>query len=257
MLRLFALVPPPPVPVDAHGDWVTVEAALGLRLPADYKALVGAYGSGEFDEVSLLTPFAPNDSANLIARARELLPTFGPFRESWPEDYPHRLYPEPGGLLEWGSHGAGHQLCWQTGGDPDAWPVVLVAEDGGTFRYEMGLADLLFGYLSGALEVEPLLPAPPRPWFDTFRARISVSARLGASERPFEERLRVLRELLAPTADRRNYEGQANTFKAVERDWLVTYEDTYAHQLRIACPPEDADAARAMIVTATAALTAA
>jgi SUKH superfamily protein len=154
---LEALVAPPQAPVAADGDWAAVEETLGLRLPADYKALVARYGSGEFAEVGLLTPFAA-EPINLIARAMDLLPTFGPFREAWPEDYPHLLYPEPGGLLEWGNHGAGHQLCWQTGGDPDAWPIVLVSEDCETFRYDLGLAELLFAYLSGGLEVESFLP---------------------------------------------------------------------------------------------------
>lgn len=252
MLPLFDLVPPPSSPFDATGDWAAVEETLGLRLPADYKALVTRYGSGEFDEIVLLTPFAP-DSVNLVARARDLLPTFGPFRADWPDDYPHLLYPEPDGLLEWGSHGAGHQLCWQTGGDPDGWPIVLVAEDGGTFRHDLGLADLLFEYLSGARQVEPFLPAPPVPWFDTFRTRVSVTVRLDDSALPFADRLRVVVELLAPTADRRNHGDDdipVHNFEAVGRDWLVTYADWPAHEIRVACPPDDADAARAMIAAA-------
>jgi hypothetical protein len=42
---LVRLVPPPAEPVDAHGDWDAVEAALGLGIPIDFKTLITRYGS--------------------------------------------------------------------------------------------------------------------------------------------------------------------------------------------------------------------
>src|SRR5688572_9224139 len=66
---LVALVPPPTEPVDARGDWHEVEAALGLALPADFKALIERYGLGQFvDHITPLTPFGAHGL--LIERAQ-------------------------------------------------------------------------------------------------------------------------------------------------------------------------------------------
>lgn len=36
----------------------------------------------------------------------------------------------------------------------------------------------------------------------------------------------------------------------MNRDWLVTYETAYGHQIRVAFPPDDAATARAVITAA-------
>src|SRR4051794_23736409 len=46
--ELTGLIPPPTSPVDARGDWNSVESALGLKLPTDYKQIIEAYGTGRF-----------------------------------------------------------------------------------------------------------------------------------------------------------------------------------------------------------------
>src|SRR6266542_3842508 len=124
---LVRLVPPPAAPVDADGDWSAVEAALGLRLPADFQALVGRYGVGQFGDISLWTPFAKRLDGvfDLVKHARRLVDFHRPLRDELPEDFPHPLYPEPGGLLEWASTSNGDSRCWLTGGDPDSWPAVV------------------------------------------------------------------------------------------------------------------------------------
>ncbi|MBB3732477.1 SMI1/KNR4 family protein [Nonomuraea dietziae] len=76
---LVALVPPPTEPVDARGDWHEVEAALGLALPTDFKALIERYGLGQFvDHITPLTPFGAHGPADRArsgtARQRAALP---------------------------------------------------------------------------------------------------------------------------------------------------------------------------------------
>src|SRR5690606_17098298 len=129
----------------------TVEESLGVRLPAEFKELLRRYGLGEFDDIMLLTPFAPDDqpSADLVKRARELLPTFAQHREEWPEDFPFPLYPEPEGLLEWAVTGNGDSLCWLTTGDPDQWPVVVWNIRDGAERSSASAAEFLASYLGG------------------------------------------------------------------------------------------------------------
>ncbi len=154
---LVRLVAPPVVPVAASGDWTRVESALGLQLPADFKALLGHYGVGQFDDIWLRTLFLPG---NLVEHALAQLDL-------------HRPYLSEGHL-------------------------------------------------------------------------------------PYPDRLRVLRSVLAPTADRGTFDndrgGRQDHFKAVNRDWLLTYETAYGHQIRVAFAPEDADTVRVVIGEAARAM---
>jgi len=43
-------------------------------------------------------------------------------------------------------------------------------------------------------------------------------------------------------------------FKAVDRDWLLTYENAYGHQIRVAFPPEDEHEARRVVMRAARAM---
>ncbi|MDI6100461.1 hypothetical protein QLQ12_17775 [Actinoplanes sp. NEAU-A12] len=68
---LLALVPPPPVRPRVEVDWNLVEAAIGVRLPADYKSLVGIYGAGRFDRfLTVYQPVTPFLSTELAYQAR-------------------------------------------------------------------------------------------------------------------------------------------------------------------------------------------
>ncbi|MEU4805458.1 SMI1/KNR4 family protein [Actinosynnema sp. NPDC023587] len=253
---LTSLVPPPAVPVGAEGDWHRVEADLGLRLPADYRELVTRYGSGGFGDIGLLTPFDPcaGGAGSLVGRAHALLDLHGPFRDEWPEDVPFPLHPEPGGVLEWALTGNGDALCWLTEGDPDDWPTVVWNVRGGAERFDLGAVALLHGYLVGRCEAR-LLPAPPSvPWFDPYRELSHVCFTLSDGELPYVERLRILRAALHPTADRGGFDNgdgvRQDHFKAVAREWRLTYENCYGHQVRVAFPPAEADEVRAVVLDA-------
>jgi hypothetical protein len=78
-----------------------------------------------------------------------------------------------------------------------------------------------------------------------------VFVQLSESELPYLEQLRKLREVLAPTADRGSFEldsgRREDHFKAIERDWLLMYENNYGYRIRVALPPEDESEARAVI----------
>jgi hypothetical protein len=251
---LVSLVPPPAAPVDAHGDWAAVEAALGLRLPADFQALIARYGLGSFADVTLLTPFDTHTGGllDLVRHARDLRDMFEGHRADWPEDFPHPLYPEPGGLLEWAGTGDGDMLCWLTTGAADTWPVVVWNIREGAHRYDVGAVELLHGYLGGRREVELLRQPPAVPWFDPYRERTFVNATLSDSDLPYAERLGILSDLLAPTEDRGSHvddvlDRRQDHFKAVTRDWLLMYQSFGRHGFQVACPPADKAEARAVL----------
>ncbi|WP_369190181.1 SMI1/KNR4 family protein [Streptomyces sp. R08] len=148
---LTRLVPPPPNPLGAKGDWDEVEAALGVQLPADFKQLVRAYGAHHFAEfLTPLTPFAGRDL--LVGPAKRLLEQERGFRDRYPEDSPYPFYPEPGGLLPWAGTDNGDRVCWLTAGKPDAWTVVCWNPRGWSYDpHPVGAVEFLVGWLSGRI----------------------------------------------------------------------------------------------------------
>lgn len=87
------------------------------------------------------------------------------------------------------------------------------------------------------------------PWFNAFRPRNHRCLRLTEGPRAHDQRLAVLREALAPPADRGNRRSEQDDsgqdrFVTVGTDWLLTYDMSRPHHNRISFPPEDGAAAR-------------
>ncbi|WP_062214096.1 SMI1/KNR4 family protein [Streptomyces sp. NBRC 109706] len=254
--RLLALVPPPSDPVAADADWAAAEAALGLVLPADLKEVWRRYGAGMFcGEVGLCSP------EQLVESNRRLLGDWATMREDYPEEYPLPFHPEPGGLLVWALDSVGGALCWLTEGDPAGWPVVRWQQRDGDFaRCEGGAADRLVA------EVERLVARSAEggvpydaPWFSPRRELVHVELLLTPSPMPYPERLRLLRERLAPTVGRGGWADpdggvRQDHFLADELGWRLTYEMAYGHRLRVNYPPADEERARETVLAAVAAL---
>lgn len=243
---LVARVRPPAAPIDAGADWDAIEAALGTPLPADVKELTGRYGAGEFcDLVSLHTP------EDLVTLNREILDEEREYRDDEPEDYPHPLYPEPGGILIWGGTSNGERLCWLTEGEPDAWPVVVWQPRGaGWTLYRTGVAGFLDGWLSGRItDAFPAEFTATAQWFDQARELAHATVGLSRSNLPpYEVRLAALLEALAPARLLMTVgpdESRQDKIGTADGRWRVMYETAYRHQIRFAFPPADVDRVRA------------
>jgi hypothetical protein len=239
---LTRLVPPPAPPADADGDWGRLEMELGLALPEDFKRLVQTYGRGQFvDHVTPLQAFG--SAASFVARAR----SFGERERTTVEKYP-----APGGLLEWAADDDGVSYCWATAGPPEAWRVTIWdARNRRLEQFDHDATGFLAGWLEGTLRSR-LLIAPPDvpPWFQPFRERRHAYVVLSESNLPYGDRLRILKDALAPIQERGTAlddedddgEDRQDFFAAIDRDWIITYETAYAHQIRFAYPPEDDNA---------------
>ncbi|AZM57916.1 hypothetical protein DMA15_26430 [Streptomyces sp. WAC 01529] len=148
------LVGPPPGAAPAV-DWAAVEAWLEVPLPADYKALVSAYGPVEVGHgaaaVRLHTPCVSADGRYEYGAWVVETHRHSAIRPSMFTRERRRFLPEEGGLLALATTAGGDHLFWDTSvsKDPDAWPVVLlttsiaVGEAEPWVSYEAPLLDVL------------------------------------------------------------------------------------------------------------------
>lgn len=133
-------------------DWSAAEAALGTRLPADYKEIVDLFGEGGFDDyLDLLVPGA--FGSDLVQWSRG----DAEHADMW---RPYAVHPAPDGLLRWGTSEQEVDFFWQTGaGDPDGWTVLAQPDFDVWERFGCGvgefvlrmLTDLQFGFPTSGL----------------------------------------------------------------------------------------------------------
>jgi len=147
---LLEILPPPknPVEVPSAEDWSATETQLS-RLPEDYKAFVGRFGTGNVSGfIWILNPASENRYLNLHSELKPILSALRELRESG-EPCPYPLYPEPGGLLPFGKSENGDALYWLTIGEPERWPIVVnAARDAVYEKFECDMTDFLAGILS-------------------------------------------------------------------------------------------------------------
>jgi len=128
--RLQQLLPPPADPVEPGrpDGWPAVEQRLGTPLPTDFKAFTERYGSGTVDDfLYLFNPFVAGEDGNLLVETDRVLAGYRQTRARFPDRLPLPAFPEPGGVPPLGRTDNGDELYWVTEGDPDDWPVALLA----------------------------------------------------------------------------------------------------------------------------------
>jgi hypothetical protein len=139
--ELTSLVPPPAEPPPAV-DWDAAHAALGVELPADYRALADRYGGGSLAGLRLLVPGHPNRHADLLQQVEPQRWTLRYLIEQGIEQ-PY----DPDSLLPWGIDEGGNVAWWLTDG---SWPVVANEARGEEWhRHDGGAVSFLVALLSG------------------------------------------------------------------------------------------------------------
>jgi hypothetical protein len=165
--ELKALIPPPSAV--AAPPWGEALNEVGFEFPADYRAFVDTYGGGTFERpeyVGLIVD-APHCHALgpggrlgfggfvgiQLDQVRPLFTYPGAEEGMWNGE-PRPLYPEPGGLLSWGSTEESDQFFWLTQDtNPDRWPVVgWSRHDGSTFDFDGGMVEFLLALFTGRVD---------------------------------------------------------------------------------------------------------
>jgi hypothetical protein len=106
---------------------VDAERSLGVALPADYKQIVSAYGSGCFNAfVRIFNPIATSPYGNLLSQ--RILQ--GDIEEETRDDdypvYPHPVVPAIPGILPFGITDNGNVLFWIVGSSDTArWTLAV------------------------------------------------------------------------------------------------------------------------------------
>ena len=167
---LSDLLPKPASPVDPGADmkgWVRVFERLGTRLPEDYVKFINAYGTGAINEfLWVYNPFSQNVHLNLQERIGPVLSGLRALKSEFPEQFPHPLYFEPGGLLPWGVTDNGDELFWETSELVDHWPVIVIGRhEYEAERHEMTMTRFLADGLAGRL-TSLIFPDIAIPRFD-------------------------------------------------------------------------------------------
>jgi hypothetical protein len=149
---LMKVVPPPAAPLYAfEGPWEPLEANLGAAFPQDYKDIVRTYGGGVmFNFLKIKTP----KSENPITRLGPHLVNIRKVFLQMDDLEPYGFWPEPGGLIAFGTTYNGDELFWLPEGAPADWKVVVWWRGGGFEPFEVfdcGLSDFLVGLATNEL----------------------------------------------------------------------------------------------------------
>jgi hypothetical protein len=185
---------PPERPFFADGDWAAVEVAVGTPLPADYKAFIATYGAGWISNGLVIhSPFIWAAQGRDIRQAwADWASMYQDFAEYGGVEMLYPVFPQPGGLLPFGSLADFHVLNWLTVGEPEGWPFVYYHRDHGFFEIK-GLSAVEF-ILEAVTQRSPLLKLTgseslftPPCVFRPYTGEEQSSAEQGATgERPRE-----------------------------------------------------------------------
>ncbi|MFE7532366.1 SMI1/KNR4 family protein [Kitasatospora sp. NPDC057542] len=163
-----------PAYTPAQVPWELAPAELGVQLPSDYRAFIDLYGAvnlnGEWGVSSPAQAIDPGLPGGFVLWQTK---TDGEFRgqvrcedEFWDQEYTP-IFPDPGGLLPWGSNSNHAYCCWlTTGPNPEQWPVAIFdcgGLDGKLDLYDGGFAQFVATVLTGGYAHEDELRVIPDP----------------------------------------------------------------------------------------------
>ena len=156
---LYRVLLPPVTPIETGSteEWQGIEKTIGIALPSDYKQYINIFGTGCIGSfLWLFNPFSRNKHLNLLRQIDIKIDALRILKEKWGDKQcPYPLYPEPEGLLPWGTTDNGDVLFWLTIGHPDEWLVVINEARAPIYEeYQESMTNFLSKILSGELVSE-------------------------------------------------------------------------------------------------------
>ncbi|WP_030433562.1 hypothetical protein [Allokutzneria albata] len=147
----------------ASGRWPDLEQRVGFSFPEDYKQLASALPSGCFNN-QIAVRFPPAGPADTDSYLAELADNSALAREAQEAgDCPYPVYPDPGGLIFWGSSLESDTFFWRpVGDDPDQWTVVVCDPYRMEWEeHETTMSAFLLGLVTGELSSDVLGDSVP------------------------------------------------------------------------------------------------
>ncbi|MFG3338355.1 hypothetical protein [Glycomyces sp. NPDC048151] len=131
--------------------WDLLREELGVELPSDFRALAEAYPALVLEDFLILHLPHPGEESRFVTDHRRAAVILDDWRrEGYAADYVP--FPEPGGLLLWGSSDVGDYFFWRTWSEsPDDWSIVVSGENGDWSEYHVGVVDFLASLYSDDL----------------------------------------------------------------------------------------------------------
>ncbi len=243
---LLTLVPPSRhfVPLEGLAD---AEKELGTSLPADYRAIVEIYGAGAF--VDFLRVAGPQW---IVGEGMKVLDSERSSRAQFPSQMPFAIWPEPGGLLAFGTTDNGNRLFFETMGKPDTWRVIVWASRDEQHDVFPSLRGFLVGWLSWKAKLTTFPDTHDIfPWHDDGDAKPAAwfqpALRYARTERAFDApgayamHLAALKKALGEC---RSIGGQSREEKQQDhlysdRDWRVTLTESSGSSMLLIEHPSD------------------
>lgn len=148
-------------------DWPAVEAAIRMPLPEDYKLLVDSLPDGWFrDFVRVIRPSRSPDRkiGFLDTGTLNRLEDMRRWRAEGYGIYPYPIYPEPGGLLPWGTSIRRALFFWLTEpADPRRWPVITASAEWDYWdRFDGTVCEFLVQVAAGQYDASGFADGPIR-----------------------------------------------------------------------------------------------
>jgi hypothetical protein len=132
-------------------DWVGIEAELRLEVPSDFKALLHRFPDGAFmDCVTLATP----DGVDFLGGYALVMDDLRTWKLGEPQRVPYPIYPDSGGILQWGGSDAGDAYFWLTDSpDPNKWPIVTLNGERDVWKiFDIRVVEFLLLLAEGGLD---------------------------------------------------------------------------------------------------------
>jgi hypothetical protein len=136
----------PDPPVGASIDWTSVESAVGVALPSDYKAYCQRYPPGKINGLEVLHPHTNERPITEALAWRDEI-----FRYVRNQVQADPLWPNPAGLLPWAEIDSTPVFCWDTTSavDPDNWATVVFDSSLHFARFEGSATECIRDLLGG------------------------------------------------------------------------------------------------------------